>query len=312
MAGHHHHDRRPDLARSGPEALRRGRRRGLWLALVLNGGFLAVELVGGVLFGSLALLADAVHMASDVGALTIALVALRLAERPASDRHTYGLQRAEVLGALVNGVVLVAAALWIAIEATRRIGDPVDIAGRGVALVAGVGLAVNVVSAVVLQRHAGRDLNMRGAVWHMTSDALGSVAALAAGLAVVWWDATWVDLAASLAVAALVVVGGWRLLRDTTRVLLEGTPAHLDRGEVTAAIVGLPDVVAVHHLHLWSIGSETEALSAHVVVDGEPSLHDAQAVADDVKAMLHRRFAIGHATIEVECHPCDTDPATPH
>ncbi|MGQ0826729.1 MAG: cation diffusion facilitator family transporter [Actinomycetota bacterium] len=290
---------------------RNARRRALWSSLALNAGFLSVEVVGGLVFGSLALLADAVHMASDVGALAIALIALQLAARPASDRHTYGLQRAEVLGALVSAIILVAAAGWICIEAFRRFGEPVDIQGGGVAAIAVVGLAINTGSAVLLLRSAGRSLNMRGAFWHMASDALGSVAALAAGLAIVIWDATWVDLAASLAVAALVVVGGWRLLRDTTRVLLEAAPVHLDPTELTAAMLADTQVLAVHHLHLWSLGSETEALSAHVVVDGEPSLHDAQAVADRLKQMLHASFGVAHATLEVECHPCDTDPAHP-
>jgi cobalt-zinc-cadmium efflux system protein len=291
--------------RAEPASLDAARRRALRWALALNGGFLAVEVAGGLVFGSLALLADAAHMGSDVGALAIALVALRLVSRPASVRHTYGLQRAEVLAALVNAVVLVGAAVWIGIEAVGRIGDAVDVDGGGVAVVAAGGLAVNVASAVLLARTAGRSLNMRAALWHMVSDALGSLAALAAGLGVLVWDATWADVAASLGVAMLVVIGAWRLLRDATRVLLEATPAHLDPGEVRVALLADPAVTAVHHLHLWSLGSESEALSAHVVVEGTPTLHDARAVADRLKAMLAERFAIGHSTLEVECHPCE-------
>lgn len=281
---------------------------------MLNGGYFVVELVGGLRFGSLALVADAAHMAFDVGALLIALVALGLAARPATDRHTYGLARAEVLGALINGFVLIGAALWIGVEALRRVGDQPEMRGGGVVAIAAIGLAINLASALVLWRSAGRSHNMRGALWHMVSDALGSVAALAAGLAYLAFGVLWVDLAASLVVVVLVAVGAWKLLSSTLAVLLESTPAHLDRGAVTEAMLGVPDVAQVHHVHLWSIGSETEALSAHVVIDGEPSLHDAQRVADQVKQVVGERFGIAHATIEVECHPCDAphaDPAPP-
>jgi cobalt-zinc-cadmium efflux system protein len=281
------------------------RRRALRFALALNGAFLVVEVVGGAAFGSLALLADAAHMGSDVGALTIALVAARLTARPPSDRHSYGLQRAEILAAAVNAVLLVGAALWIAVEALDRIGETVDVEGGGVAAVAAGGLAVNVGSALVLARAAGRSLNLRAAQWHMASDALGSVAALATGLAVVLWDATWVDVAASLLVAALVVLGAWRLLRDATRVLLEATPAHVDPDAVRAALLEDRSVRTVHHLHVWSLGSESEALSGHVVVDDVPTLHDAEAVSRRLKAMLAERFAIEHSTLEIECHPCE-------
>jgi len=304
MTTDHAHDHDHDHARD----LRTTRSRALWLVLVLNGAFLLVELVGGIAFGSLALLADAVHMASDVGALTIALVALAVAARPASSRHTYGLKRAEVLGAQLNAVILIAAAVWIAVEAVRRLGEDVTIDGWGVTAVASVGLVVNVVSAVVLARNAGGSLNMRGVFWHMVSDALGSVAAIAAGLAVVWWDATWVDSVASLLVAALVTAAGWRLLRDTTRVLLEGTPPHLDVDDIAAAIVADVNVGAVHDLHVWSLDAETSALSAHVVVENEPTLHDAQHVADRLKQMLADRFGVEHSTLEVECHDCATAP----
>ncbi len=288
--------------------LRATRTRALQVALALNGLFLVVEVVGGIAFGSLALLADAVHMGSDVGALAIALLALKLAARPASNRHTYGLKRAEVLGAQLNAVVLIAAALWIAVEALRRVGDDVSIDGAGVTAVATVGLVVNLASAFMLARAAGRSLNMRGAFWHMASDALGSLAAIAAGLAVVLWDAVWVDVAASLAVAVLVTAAGWRLLRDTARVLLEGVPAELDVNDVLQAMQDHDDINAVHDLHVWSLDAENSALSAHVVVDGQPTLHNAQHVADQLKGMLGARFGIAHATLEIECHSCESSP----
>ncbi len=281
------------------------RRRALWIALCANGGFMIAEFVGGVVFGSLALLADAVHMLSDVAALTIALIAQRLIDRPASVRHTFGLQRAEVLGAQANGVLLLASAGWILFEAARRIGDPPAVVGGGVLIVATFGLLVNIGSAVLLVRASGRSLNMRGAYWHMLADALGSVGAIVAGLAAVLFAAYWVDAAASIFIGLLVIVTAWRLLRDTTHVLLEGAPEHIDAERVEQWLTNAPGVESVHHMHLWHLTSETTALSAHVVLDDQPSLHEAQARGDSLKDGLATAFSIAHATLELECHDCE-------
>lgn len=287
--------------------VREQQRRVLTVVLVVNAAFLVVEVVGGVAFGSLALLADAAHLSSDVGGLTIALVAHRLLTRPASARHSFGLQRAEVLGAQCNGVLLVATAGWIVVEAVRRLDDAGahDIDGAGLLVVATLGLAANVLGAVALHRVEHGNLNLQGAVLHLAADALGSLAAVVAGVAVIVADATWVDPVASLVIAALVVAAAWSLLRDATRILLEGTPKGLDPTAVTAALTGAAGVVDVHHLHVWSLASDTPALSAHVVLDGEPSLHDAQARGDALRTLLADRFGIAHATLELECHGCD-------
>ncbi|MGQ0825550.1 MAG: cation diffusion facilitator family transporter [Actinomycetota bacterium] len=285
------------------------RRRVLWWVLAANGAFLVVEVIGGLAFGSLALLADGVHMASDVGGLGIALAALSLAARPASARHTYGLRRAEVLGAQLNAVLLLAAAGWIAMEAWGRVGEERSVDGAAVLVVAAAGLAVNLASARVLSRTAGANINMRAAMWHMASDALGSVAALVAGAAALWWDATDVDLVASVVVAFLVAVAACTLLRDATRVLLESTPSGVALDAVVAAIGRDPDVEAVHHVHIWSLGSESAALSAHVVLRGPQDLHAAQGIASRIKAALATEFAIEHVTLETECHDCETVPA---
>jgi cobalt-zinc-cadmium efflux system protein len=243
-------------------------------------------------------------MGTDVVGLGVALVAQALILRPASARHTYGLQRAEVLGALVNGIVLVASAGWIFYEAVQRLGEPAAVDGAGVVVVATIGLAVNVVCAVLLRRAQGRSLNLRGAYLHMVLDAAGSVAAIAAGLAVVLADADWVDPFVSILVGLLVLWSTWGLLRDTVQVLLEGTPRGLDVPDVEQALAETPGVEAVHHLHLWDLASDTPALSAHVVLVGEPSLHDAQLRGEEIKVMLEHRFGIGHATLELECHDC--------
>src|SRR5437764_2489194 len=188
-------------------------RRALWVALWANGGFLVVEVIGGFAFHSLALLADATHMLSDVAALGIALVAQQLIDRPATAKHSYGLQRSEVLAAQANGVILVAAALAIVVEAVRRIGSPADVSGGGLLVVATLGLLVNVGSAVMLARARGGSLNMHGAFLHMTLDAAGSVAAIVAGLAVVIAGANWVDPAVSIIGAAWVLWAAWGLVR---------------------------------------------------------------------------------------------------
>jgi cobalt-zinc-cadmium efflux system protein len=244
-------------------------------------------------------------MATDVAGIAIALVAQALAARPASARHTYGLQRAEVLGALANGVVLVATAGWIFYEAVQRLGTPESVNGGGVVVVATLGLAVNIASAWGLRRVAGESLNLRGAYLHMVLDAAGSVGAIVAGLAVLLAGADWVDPFVSIFVGLLVLWSTWSLLRDTVQVLLEGTPRGLSVADVEAAIGGQVGVREVHHVHVWDLASETPALSAHVVLDGEPTLHDAQLRGDGLKTMLAERFGIVHATLELECHDCE-------
>ncbi len=268
---------------------------------------MAAEIVGGIVFNSVALLADAVHMLSDVIGLAVALVAQTLLSRPASARHTYGLQRAEVLGAIVNGVALFAAVLWIVIEALRRFAEPEPVSGGGVAAVAALGLAVNVASAFLLSRVQGTSLNMRGAFLHMSADAAGSAAALGAGVAIAGWGATWADPVASLVISLLIVVATFGLVRDALHVFMEGVPRGIDVGEIEAALRAHPSVSLVHHLHVWNLASDVVALSAHVVVE-RASLHEAQLEREKLKALLEDRFGISHATLELECHPCTENP----
>lgn len=285
--------------------LRDLQRRALQFALVLNGGYLLVEIGGALIFNSLALLADAAHMLSDVVGLGIALAAQRLAMRPATARHTYGFQRAEVLGALANAIVIGAATAWIVYEAIGRLREPQSVEGGGLLLVAAAGLSINAWSALVIRRAQGNSLNMRGAFVHMWADALGSVAVMVAAIGVIVWDATWLDPAASLAIAAIVIWSAWGLLRATLQVLLEGAPSHLRSEEIEMAIAESSGVESIHHVHLWSLASDVPALSAHIVLEGELSLHDAQGKGDEIKLMLDKRFGISHATLELECHDCE-------
>jgi cobalt-zinc-cadmium efflux system protein len=279
-------------------------RRTLWIALVLNAGYMAIEIVGGVLFNSLALVADGAHMLSDVGGLAIALLAHSLLARPATARHTYGLQRSEVLGALVNGVALVAVVGWLVFEAFERLASPQPIQGGAVLVIGSLGLLVNLGSAALLKRAQGSSLNVRGAFLHMASDAWGSVAVIVGGAAVVVWGATWADPLASLVVAALILWVTWNLLRDTVHVLMEGAPAGMDAREIERALSAFEGVRTVHHLHLWNLASDVPALSAHVVLDDDRSLHEAQLTGERLRAILRHRFGIEHATLELECHPC--------
>jgi cobalt-zinc-cadmium efflux system protein len=297
----HHHDHG---AAHGSTATPAARRRALVLALVANAGLLVVQLITAIAFGSLALFADSAHLATDVVALGLAFVALRLSARPASARTTYGWERTEVLAAMANAALLVAASVWITIESVDRFSHPGHIDGTGVAIVGALGLVVNAGSAWLVARVSGQNLNLRGAFLHLASDALGSLGVLAAGIVVAFTDAEWIDPAVSLAITALVLAATWSLVRDATAVLMEQAPRGLDAEAIEAALLADPRVEAVHHLHLWSLGAETPAMSAHVVLAGEPTLHAAQLVGNDLRAELEHEFGIDHATIELECHDC--------
>ena len=200
-------------------------------------------------------------------------------------------------------------ALWLALGANA--GFLVfEVVGGGLLAVALAGLAVNLVSAWLLGRARGRSLNMHGAFAHMAADAVSSLGAVLAGVAVLLWGATWADAAVSVMIGVLVLWSAWGLLRDATQVLLEGTPRGLDAVAVEAALAAQDDVERVHHLHLWNLASDTPALSGHVVLRGGMTLHDAQERADQLKTMLAERFGIEHATLELECHPCTPAPAS--
>ena len=257
-----------------------------------------MEALGGLVFHSLALLADAAHLVSDVAGLGIALLALRLTVRPVSTRHSFGLARAEVLAAQASVFLLMGAGGWILVESLGRIRDPVIVNGVGLAAVATVGLAVNLGSALLVRRSVGASLNMRASFVHLATDAIGSAGAIIAGLLILGWGLQRADPMVSLATATLVLWAGWGLLRDTTHILMGGAPRGLDPDRVRDAM--LDDVGDVHHLHVWTLASDIPALSAHVVVTGEPTLRDAQRTAGQVKTALAEQFAITNVTLELE------------
>ncbi|HEX5579990.1 MAG TPA: cation diffusion facilitator family transporter [Gemmatimonadaceae bacterium] len=276
---------------------RAANRRRLVVALALAGTYMVAEAVGGVVTNSLALLADAGHMLSDVAALALSLFALRIAERPPSPRRTYGYYRTEILAALVNGATLVAISIFIFVEAWHRFREPPEVEGALMMWIAVGGLLVNLASLRILSGGREGSLNVRGAWLHVLSDALGSVGVIVSGVLIWAFGWRWADPAASVAIALLVVLSSWNLLRETVSVLMESVPAHIDIDDVRDEIAGFPSVAAVHDLHVWSITSGMVALSAHVRVTEE--LH-CNAVLAGLRARLRERFGIDHVTIQVE------------
>jgi len=268
----------------------------LGVALGLAASFMGVEVVGGLLANSLALLADAGHMLSDAGALGLALFAAWIARRPPSARRTWGYHRAEILAALANGAALVAIAVFIVVEAVRRLGDPPQVRPAVMIPVAALGLGVNLAMLWVLSPGRHASLNVKGAWLHVLTDTLGSVQAIVAGVLIAAFGWRWADPAASIAIAALVVYSGWGVLQEAVAVLMESVPGGVDVDQVRAAMLAVPGVRGVHDLHVWSISTAFVALSAHVeAAEGEHG-----AVLERVRGLLASRFGIRHTTIQVE------------
>ncbi|HYQ14322.1 MAG TPA: cation diffusion facilitator family transporter [Polyangiaceae bacterium] len=274
----------------------------LGIALGLTLSFMGVEAVVGWMSGSLALLADAGHMLGDGGALVLALVAQHVADRPRTELRTYGMKRAEVLAAFVNGIVLFGISLMIVREAVERFMAPVEIHARPMLFTAVVGLIVNLLSAAILMRGGKGNLNVRTAFLHVLSDLLGSVAAIVAGIGALWFGAQRLDPALSLLIAALTLVGGYRVLRETTSILLESAPPHIDVAAVERAIRETPGVASLHDLHVWRISEELDALTAHVTLArGAHGTEVCRSVADRLKG----EFKLEHVTIQPEAPPPD-------
>jgi cobalt-zinc-cadmium efflux system protein len=280
--------------------------RRLWVVLLLTAGFMVVEAVGGLLSGSLALLADAGHMLTDVGALGLSLLTAWIAQRPADDTKTYGYLRWEILAALVNGAALLGIAAWIVVEAARRIGHPQPVNSGLFLAVAAAGLVVNLASLRLLHGHGGESLNVRGAYLHVLSDLLGSVGALAAAgiIAVTGW--TLADPIVSVALSLLILVGAWRLVRESVDVLLEAVPRGVSMSEVQRRMLGVPGVTAVHDLHVWTVTTGMVAMSGHAVV---PELAAHPGVLGEIRDAM-AGLGIGHVTVQLEVRDgCEAAPA---
>jgi cobalt-zinc-cadmium efflux system protein len=275
--------------------------RALSFALGITSVFMIVEVVVGVWSGSLALLADAGHMLADAGALVLAIVAQHFAEKPRTDRTTFGFRRAEVLAAFVNGIALAFVGLLIVKEAVERWITPVAIQGRPMLATAVGGLVVNLLVAFMLMRGQS-NLNIRAALAHVLTDALGSVGAILASLAVLLWGFTRADPLLSGLIAVLVVFSGWRVLRETTGILLEGAPPHLDVAAIERAIVACPGVASVHDLHVWRISDRFDTLTAHVTLERDRHGTD---VCRSVAECLKKNYGLSHVTIQPEPPPPD-------
>ncbi|MBI2867784.1 MAG: cation transporter [Chloroflexi bacterium] len=277
-----------------------GSRRRLLLALGITAAFLVVELVGGLLTNSLALLSDAGHMLADVASLMLALLVSWVATRPPSPQRTFGYRRAEILGALVNGLALWLVVAYVLYEALLRLNDPPQVDSAAMLAIAGVGLGANLLSIAVLRRAATASLNIRAALFHVMGDLLGSLGAIIAGslmLAFGWYLA---DAVASIAIAVLVFVSSLKLLRQTFHILMEGTPPGLDLHALEAALHRFPGVSEVHDLHAWMLTSGYNAMSAHILVEPHMGRVQRDQLLTDMRRVLTRRFDLHHVTIQLE------------
>ena len=286
-----------DAHRSTAAARSRGR---LTAALVLVGVVLVVEVVGGLWTGSLGLLADAAHMFADAGGLALALFAIWIASRPPTPAKTYGYYRAEILAALVNALVLLVVAGAILVEAYERIRAPREILGGPMLAIAAIGLAVNLLGAWLLHRDAEASLNVRAAYLETLADALSSFGVLGAAAVVMTTGWMAADPLVSAGIALVIVPRTWHLLRQAVNVLLEGTPPHLELAEIEEAMTRERGVRRIHDLHVWTLTSGREAMSAHVVVD---DLLASERLLETLHALLHTRFGIDHTTIQIEAEP---------
>ncbi len=289
--GHHHHH---GGAGAGHE------KRLLW-TLGLAAAYMVAEGVGGYLTGSLALLADASHMLSDVAALGLSVFAIRIARRPPTPTRTYGHYRTEILAALVNGAMLVALAIYVVVEASRRLSAPPSVDAPVMMGIAAGGLLFNIVGMQLLSAGREESMNVRGAWLHVATDALGSLQTIIAGGLIWAFGWRWADPAASIVIALLVIYSSWSLLRDAVGVLMEGVPRHLDVVAVRDALAGVSGVVSVHDLHVWTITSGRDALSAHLVV-GEATTRS--LTLQEVRGTLADRFGIKHVTVQIEQDEC--------
>jgi cobalt-zinc-cadmium efflux system protein len=295
---HHHHDHAPGHSHAPADATV-GRLR---IALGLLVGLMAVEVVFGILASSLALLSDAAHMLTDAGALALALVALRLAARPASGAMTYGLKRTEILSAQFNGATLLVLGLLIVYEGIRRLIEPPEVGGTIVLVVALVGVVVNVIATVVLHGADRSSLNVEGAYQHVLTDLAAFIATAIAGAVILLtgWDRA--DGVASLFVAAVMLRAAWGLLRDSGRIFLEAAPRGIDVGAVGSAMIAVPGITEVHDLHVWEVTSGFPALAAHVLVAPGDDCH---ARRRELDVLVQERFGIHHTTLQVDHAPRD-------
>jgi cobalt-zinc-cadmium efflux system protein len=303
--GHHHgHDHAHGHAHGHAHHHGGGSARRLAVVLVLTAIYMVAEAVGGYVSHSLALIADAGHMLSDVAALGLSLFAAWISRRPPTPTRSYGYYRTEILAALANAATLIAISVWVCYEAYQRLHAPPAIAGRVVMIIAAGGFVINLAGMWVLSGGREENLNVRGAWLHVATDALGNIGTVAAGAAVAFLGWNWADPAASVIIALLVCWSAWALLRESVEVLMEGTPSGIDPDRVRDALAAVQGVQTVHDLHIWSITSGRISLSAHIAVDGTRPDRD---VLPELCASLRKDFGITHVTLQLEAECASTE-----
>lgn len=281
-----------------PNSQRVSREKSLWWALLLTGGFLIAEVIGGVLTGSLALISDAAHMLTDVTALIIALIAIRVSKRPADARRTFGYYRFEILAAAFNAALLFVVALYIIYEAYQRLKQPSEIYSIGMLLIASIGLVVNLASMYLLSHDKDKNLNLKSAYLEVWSDTLGSVGVIIAALVIRFTGWGWVDSALAVLIGLWVLPRTWILLKETINILLEGVPTGVDLNKIKSRILSIKGISDVHDLHIWAITSDKISLTAHLVI--APSFKE-ESVREEVQLLLLSQFQISHTTLQTEC-----------
>jgi cobalt-zinc-cadmium efflux system protein len=299
---HSHDDHEHDLSKTPG-----GGRKGLLIALSITFLMMIVEVIGGLMSNSLALLSDAGHMLTDNLALLLSFFAMKFASMPATDRKTFGFYRLEILAAFVNGIVLVLLSLYIMYEAYLRILHPQPVAGTLMLVVAVIGLAANVVGALFLFKHSHSNLNIRGAYLHILGDALSSVGVVIGGVIIIATGWSLIDPILSILISLVIIYGSWSLVKESVNILLESAPAHINIETVRDEIAKLPGVREAYHVHLWTITSGVYAMSAHVLIDDQP-VSSSREVIDAIRSLLSDKFNIIHSTIQLECEKCDMNP----
>ena len=304
----HEHDHKHDHGH-GLDQLRApgGGQRDLLIALSITVLMMVVEVVGGLLSNSLALLSDAGHMMTDNLALLLSFFAMKFATMPATERKTFGFYRLEILAALINGIVLVLISIYILYEAYQRMVHPQPVQGKLMLIVAVVGLVANIIGAFFLSKHSHANLNIRGAYLHIVGDALSSVGVVIGGIVIIYTGWYLIDPLLSILISLVIIYGSWSLVKESVNILLESVPSHISIDTVSAEIAKVKGVQEAYHIHIWAITSGVYSLSAHVLIDDQ-LVSGCRNIIDEIRELLSKKFNILHSTIQLECDRCAMSP----
>lgn len=294
---HKHDDNHGSHAHNHAPSVNLSNEQRVFCVMLLTGGFMVVEVLGGFLFGSLALLADAGHMLTDTAALGLAWFAFRIGRKPADLKRSYGYHRFQILAAYSNGLALFVIAGWIMIEAVQRLFNPVEVQGMGMMIVAALGLIVNILGFWILSRGEKENLNIKGAALHVMGDLLGSVAAIAAAIIILFTDWTPIDPILSVLVALLILRSAWAIIKQSSHILLQGTPDGLDSAQIGVALGEIKGVADIHHVHAWSLTNEKPVVTLHAVLEEDS---DQKIILHQINKALKDRFGIVDATVQIE------------